>query len=129
VLAGTVHIPGGFELSAITQVESARPITITTQDNSGRISVSLDNGPDTYTSLDEFRGRPYIQSDLRVTRPININERWRVEPFIEFFNLFNRNNPGANYAVNITQIPATFDMNGAVNGVESAILTACPSPA
>jgi len=52
-----------------------------------------------------------------VTRPININERWRVEPFIEFFNLFNRNNPGANYAVNITQIPATFDMNGAVNGV------------
>jgi outer membrane receptor protein involved in Fe transport len=117
VLAGTVHIPGGFELSTITQVESARPITITTQDNSGRISVSLDHGPDTYTSLDEFRGRPYIQSDLRVTRPININERWRVEPFIEFFNLFNRNNPGANYAVNITQIPATFDMNGAVNGV------------
>ena len=29
VLAGTVHIPGGFELSTITQVESARPITIT----------------------------------------------------------------------------------------------------
>src|SRR5271170_4528527 len=60
VLAGTVHIPGGFELSSITQVESARPITITSLDNSRRISV---NGVP--TSLDEFRGTPYIQSDLR----------------------------------------------------------------
>jgi hypothetical protein len=118
VLAGTVHLPGGFELSTINQFESARPITVTTADNSGRISISLNNGPDVYTSLDEFRGTPYIQSDLRVTRPIKINERWRVDPFIEFFNLFNRNNPGANFAVNIAQVPgAQFDANGAVNGI------------
>ncbi len=118
VLAGTVHLPGGFELSTVNQFESARPITITTADNSGRVSISLNNGPDIYTSLDEFRGTPYFQSDLRVTRPFNINERWRVDPFIEFFNLFNRNNPGANFAVNIAQIPgAQFDANGAVNGI------------
>jgi hypothetical protein len=118
VLAGIVHIPGGFELSTVNQLESARPITITTADNSGRISISLNNGPDVYTSLDEFRGTPYIQSDLRVTRPFKINERWQVDPFIEFFNLFNRNNPGANFAVNIAQIPgAQFDANGAVNGI------------
>src|SRR5208282_2356929 len=100
VLAGTLHIPGGIELSSITQVESARPITITTADNSGRIYV---NG--VYTSLDEFRGTPYIQSDLRVTRPIKVNERWQILPFAEFFNIFNRNNPGANFAVNITKLP------------------------
>jgi hypothetical protein len=118
VLAGTVHIPGGFELSTVTQFESARPFTITTADNSGRISIQLNNGPDMYTSLDEFRGTPYIQSDVRVTRPIKINERWRVDPFVEFFNLFNRNNPGANFAVNIAQIPgAQFNANGAVNGL------------
>ncbi|MGB6330205.1 MAG: carboxypeptidase regulatory-like domain-containing protein [Candidatus Sulfotelmatobacter sp.] len=118
VLAGIVHVPGGFEVSTVNQFESARPITIATADNSGRISISLNNGPDVYTSLDEFRGTPYIQSDLRVTRPININERWRVDPFIEFFNLFNRNNPGANFAVNIAQIPgAQFNTNGAVNGI------------
>src|SRR5580693_6512325 len=118
VLAGTVHIPGGFELSTVNQFESARPITITTADNSGRISISLNNGPDLYTSLDEFRGRPYMQSDLRITRPIKINERWRVDPFVEFFNLFDRNNPGANFAVNISQIPgAQFNANGAVNGI------------
>ena len=100
VLAGTLHVPGGFELSTVTQVESARPITIVNAKNSDRIYV---NGA--YTSLDEFRGTPYIQSDLRVTRPFKINERWRVDPFIEFFNLFNRNNPGANYAVNVAQLP------------------------
>ena len=100
VLAGTVHIPGGFELSTVNQVESARPITITNADNTGRIYV---NGA--YTSLDEFRGTPYIQSDLRVTRPFKVKERWQVDPFIEFFNLFNRDNPGANFAVNVVQLP------------------------
>jgi hypothetical protein len=100
VLAGTLHVPGGFELSTVTQVESARPITITNANNNGRIYV---NG--VYTSLDEFRGTPYIQSDMRVTRPFKISERWRVDPFVEFFNLFNRNNPGANFAVNVVQLP------------------------
>jgi hypothetical protein len=100
VLAGTVHVPGGFELSTINQFESARPITITNADNTDRIYV---NGA--YTGLDVFRGRPYIQSDLRVTRPFKINERWQVDPFIEFFNLFDRNNPGANFAVNVAQLP------------------------
>jgi len=118
VLAGTLHIPGGFEVSTVAQLESARPITITTADNSGRISIQLNNGPDMYTSLDEFRGTPYLQTDLRVTRPFKINERWQISPFAEFFNLFNRNNPGANFAVNIAQIPgAQFDANGAVNGI------------
>jgi hypothetical protein len=100
VFAGIFHIPGGFELSTINQVESARPITITNANNTDRIYV---NGA--YTGLDVFRGTPYIQSDLRVTRPIKINERWQVDPFVEFFNIFNRNNPGANYAVNVVQLP------------------------
>ncbi len=100
VLAGTVHVPGGIELSGLSQLESARPFTITTADNSGRIWVD-----GTYTSLDEFRGSPYLQTDLRVARPFTLHERVQVNPFIEFFNLFNRNNPGANYAVNVAQLP------------------------
>ena len=100
VLAGTLHIPGGIELTTITQAESARPFTITTATNTGRISV---NGvPE---SLDEVRGTPYIQTDLRVSRPFRLGERWDVRPFVEFFNLFNRNNPGANYVTNIALLP------------------------
>jgi hypothetical protein len=99
VVAGTVKVPGGFELTTITQGESARPFTITNATNSGRISV---NGVP--TSLDEFRGTPYIQIDLRVSRPIKFGERWQVLPFAEFFNLFNRNNPGANYVANVSAL-------------------------
>jgi len=100
VLAGTVYIPGGFELTTMTQAESARPFTITTADNSQRISVN--SNP---TALDAFRGTPYIQMDLRVTRPFKFGERWEVRPFAEFFNVFNRNNPGANYVANISALP------------------------
>ncbi|HXZ32540.1 MAG TPA: carboxypeptidase regulatory-like domain-containing protein [Terriglobales bacterium] len=100
VLAGILRLPGGFDLTSLTQAESARPITITTEDNSQRISV---NGVP--TSLDEFRGTPYVQFDLRVSRPFDFHERWSVVPFIEFFNLFNRNNPGANYIANVADLP------------------------
>jgi hypothetical protein len=100
VLAGTVHLPGGFELTTMTQAESARPFTITNRTNSGRISV---NGVP--TSLDAFRGTPYVQMDLRVSRSIKIGERGQVDPFAEFFNIFNRNNPGANFIANIASLP------------------------
>ena len=67
------HAPGNVELSTLAQAESARPFTITTADNSRRISV---NGVP--TSLDQFRGTPYIQADLRISRPIRIGERWLI---------------------------------------------------
>jgi len=100
VLAGLLHVPGGIEVSGLMQAESARPFTITTADNSARIAV---NGVP--TSLDEFRATPYIQTDLRVSRPIKLGERWTLMPFAEFFNLFNRNNPGANYVTNVASLP------------------------
>jgi hypothetical protein len=100
VLAGTLRAPGDFEVTFLAQAESARPFVITTFDNSARISV---NGVP--TSLDEFRGTPYIQADLRVSRPFKFHERWVVSPFIEFFNLFNRNNPGANFVTNVAALP------------------------
>jgi len=100
VIAGTIYIPGGFELTTMTQVESARPFTVTTADGSQRIAV---NGKP--TALDAFRGTPYIQMDLRVTRPFKFGERWEVRPFAEFFNVFNRNNPGANFVGTIAAFP------------------------
>ena len=100
VLAGTFNLPGGFELSTLTQAESARPFTITTADNSTRISV---NGQE--TPLDAFRGTPYIQVDLRVSRPIKLGDRVVIRPFAEFFNVFNRNNPGANFITNAAVLP------------------------
>ena len=99
VLAGNLHVPGGFELTTLTQAESARPITLTTPVGNRAVINGV------RSSLDEFRGTPYIQADLRVSRPFRFKDRWSVIPFIEFFNLFNRNNPGANYVTDISALP------------------------
>jgi hypothetical protein len=100
VLILTIHAPAGFELSFLSQAESGRPITLTNADGSDRAVVDGFK-----TTLDEFRGTPYIQTDLRVSRPIHFHERYTATPFIEFFNLFNRNNPGANYVTNVAILP------------------------
>ncbi len=129
VFAGTVHLPGGFELSTINQFESARPITITNADNTDRIYVQFNGQTQpSYTSLDQFRGTPYIQSDLRVTRPFKINERWQIDPFIEFFNLFNRNNPGANFAVNVAQLPVPSAQMSPNSLGQTIVSTICTNP-
>jgi hypothetical protein len=123
VLAGTLQVPGGFELSTITQAESARPFTITNATNSGRISV---NGvPE---SLDELRGTPYIQADIRVSRPFKIGGRWEILPLAEFFNLFNRNNPGANYVTNIALLPVPSAQAQLGNITDICTNAACNTP-
>ncbi|HEV2425310.1 MAG TPA: carboxypeptidase regulatory-like domain-containing protein [Terriglobia bacterium] len=108
VAAGIFHAPGGLELSLLGQAETARPITLTTPLDVNGLGDALDdraviNGAQ--TALDQFRGTPYVQFDMRVARPTRINERWTLMPFVEFFNLFNRNNPGANYVTDISALP------------------------
>jgi hypothetical protein len=46
-----------------------------------------------------------MQSDLRVGRPVELGHKWTVAAFVDFFNLFNRSNPGANYVTNIAALP------------------------
>ena len=102
VLAGTAHLPGGFELSTLTQLESARPFTLA----NGAVRAVVNGVP---TKLDQFRGTPYMQVDLRVARPFKIGERAQVNPFVEFFNLFNRNNPANNYVADVGAFPIPSD--------------------
>jgi hypothetical protein len=124
-LAGIIYVPGGFQVTTLFQAESARPITLTTPvDVNGLGDPSNDraviNG--TQTTLDQFRGTPYVQLDLRVARPFKVKERWDIIPFIEFFNLFNRNNPGANYVTDISALATP------VNDLSNATHS-CPTPA
>jgi hypothetical protein len=108
VLAGTVRLPGGLGLSTLSQFETARPFTLAMPfdvngdglDNNDRAVV---NGRQ--TSLDQLRGTPFVQLDLRVSRPIRFGDRVVVRPFAEFFNLLNRSNPGNNYVSDISALP------------------------
>lgn len=83
----------------MTQAEGARPITLTTPAGDRAVVNGVK------TTLDQFRGTPFVQADLRVSRPIRIRDRFEVIPFAEFFNVFNRNNPGANYVTDISALP------------------------
>ncbi|HEV2176245.1 MAG TPA: TonB-dependent receptor [Terriglobia bacterium] len=124
VLAGTLHVPAGFELTTLTQAESARPYTLTTPVDVNGFGDTLNdraivNGAQ--TRLDQLRGTPYIQVDLRVSRPLR-REHWSIDPFIEFFNLFNRNNPGANFVTNIAALPTPVNS-------EADVTALCATPA
>jgi carboxypeptidase family protein len=116
VVAGTVHLPAGFLVALLGQAESARPFTLTTPAGTRAVVNGVE------TSLDQLRGSPYVQFDLRASRPFTFQERWAVTPFAEFFNLFNRNNPGAFYVTNIAALPVP------VNNLANATAL-CPTPA
>jgi hypothetical protein len=107
VLAGTLRLPWSFELSTLSQFESARPFTLTTTVDINGDGVVNDravvNGRQ--TTLDEFRGVPFAQVDLRFTRNFKLNERMSLRPFVEFFNLLNRQNPGNNFVTDIGALP------------------------
>jgi hypothetical protein len=115
VVAGMFHVPAGFMLSLLEQAESARPFTLTTPVGDRAVVNGLK------TTLDDVRGAPYVQFDLRVSRPTQLSERWTLTPFAEFFNLFNRNNPGANYVTDISALPTP------VNNLANATAL-CPTP-
>jgi hypothetical protein len=126
VIAGTVHLWGGFEWSTLGQAESARPFTLTTPVDVNGLGDTLDdravvNG--VQTTLDEFRGTPYIQFDMRVSRPIHFGDRRTLNPFIECFNVFNRNNPGANYVTNVAAFPVP--VNNLANITAFCLNAAC----
>ena len=125
VVAGTFFVPGGFQITTLSQFESARPFTLTTPVDVNGFGDDADdravvNG--VQTKLDQLRGTPYIQIDMRVSRPFRFHDRWTATPFIEFFNLFNRNNPGANYVTDISALPVP------VNSLANATAF-CPTPA
>ena len=117
VFVGTFQLPAGFQLSALGQAESARPFTMTTPDGTRAVINGVE------TTLDQFRGSPYIQFDLRVSRPFTVHERWSVMPFAEFFNLFNRNNPGAFFITNLAALP--LPVNNLANATAFCLNLSC----
>jgi hypothetical protein len=123
VVSGVFELPYKFQLSTLAQFESARPYTMATPVDANGDGNDTDravvNGVP--TSLDEFRGLPYEQVDVRVSREIRINDRVSVRPFAEMFNLFNRTNPGNNYIPDISALPVP------VNDLFNATAL-CPPP-
>lgn len=107
VIAGTLHMPGAFEVSTLSQFEGGRPYTLGTGVDINGDGVANDravvNGQQ--TTLDQFRGTPFAQIDMRASRNFKIGEHASLRPFVEFFNLLNRTNPGNNFVGDVAALP------------------------
>ena len=125
VLVGVLQLPWKLELSTLGQFESARPYTMTTPFDVNGDGMANDravvNG--VQTTLDEFRGSPFYQVDLRISRNIVLGERATLRPFAEFFNVFNRLNPGNNYLPSISALPTP--VNNLANATAFCLDAAC----
>jgi hypothetical protein len=129
VLAGTVHLPWQFEISTLSQFESARPYTLTTGTD-----INGDGSPNdravingVQTTLDQFRGTPFAQVDLRVARNFKFGDRMSLKAFAEFFNLLNRINPGNNYIGDIGALPVPAGEVAAGNVTHFCLNADCSS--
>jgi Carboxypeptidase regulatory-like domain/TonB dependent receptor len=115
VIAGTLRLPLKLEMTTLSQFESARPYTLSTPvdlngdglDSNDRAVVN-----EVQTALDQFRGTPFSQIDLRVSRDFGWGDHVTVRPFIEFFNLLNRSNPGNNFVSNLSTLPVPANQLG-----------------
>ena len=126
VLVGVLQLPWKFEASTLSQFESARPFTLSTPADINGDGVAgndraVVNG--VQTSLDQFRGTPFYQVDLRVSRNIALGERLTLRPFAEFFNLLNRQNPGNNYVSDISALPTP--VNNIANATAFCLNAGC----
>jgi len=125
-LAGTWALPHGFQLATLAQLESARPYTLSTsvdlnQDGVASNDRAVING--VATGLDAFRGAPFAQVDLRLSREFTLSERGRLQGFAEVFNLLNRSNPGNNYVTNLAALPTP--VNSLVNATAFCLNADC----
>jgi opacity protein-like surface antigen len=120
VLVGVLQLPWKLELSTLSQFESARPFTMATPVDVNKDGVEGNDRAvvkGVQTTLDEFRGRPFYQVDLRISRNIALGERLTLRPFAEFFNLFDRQNPGNNYVPDISALPNRVDNIANANSI------------
>jgi carboxypeptidase family protein len=128
VIAGALKLPLKLEMTTLSQFESARPFTLSTPidlngdglDSNDRAVV---NG--VQTTLDQFRGTPFAQIDLRVSREFALSEHVALRPFVEFFNLLNRRNPGNNFVSDLSTLPIPANqLSNATNLCTNAACTA-----
>ncbi len=125
VATGVFEVGYGVQLSPVIQVASARPYNLLAGTDLNRDGNSGNNGGDRFVdptgqqvSLNSARGDNTFVFDLRSTKFFNLGgggDR-KIGAFVEFFNLFNTANFGAQYQGNGRS--ATFQQpNGYIPGI------------
>src|SRR5687767_1286211 len=94
---GMVELPYQIQLSGIFRAQSG--FHFSKQPNSG-VLVDPDgdasvNGIDVNAGRNAFTTPPFVNLDMRVAKRFNVTSGVRAQVLIEFFNVFNRQNPAA----------------------------------
>jgi len=105
-LHGMVQIPGKIQFAPVFRAQSGFHYTASAavpvdQDGNGNYNIR-----DLKTGRNQFVSPMYVNQDLRISRMFTINERVKIQPIFEYFDLFNNANPAA---IQIQQsAPTTF---------------------
>jgi hypothetical protein len=97
---GLVDLPLGFQVSSIFRTQSGFPFsqqTDTLDDVDGNLNF---NSRDQHVARNSLTAPRFTNMDLRGSKRFQLGERVAVTALIEFFNLFNRQNPAA-----VEQVP------------------------
>ena len=94
---GLVVLPYQIQLSGIFRAQSGfhfsrAPAAGVLVDPDGDSSV---NGIDVDAGRNAFTSPSFVNLDMRVAKRFSITERVKLQVFLEFFNVFNRQNPAA----------------------------------
>jgi hypothetical protein len=89
-LTGVVDLPLGFQLSTIFYYRSGLPYSITLGYDANGDGIWSDYPGDAHRN--SGRGPDYYSLDARVSKFINLSDRFSVQIFAEMFNLTNRVN-------------------------------------
>lgn len=92
---GLVALPWQIEISSIFRVQSGfrfsrSPIDVADPDGDGFFV-----GRDILAGRNSFKAPAFVNLDMRFAKTFNIGERVKAQFLFEFFNILNRQNPGA----------------------------------
>jgi hypothetical protein len=108
VFTGVLEAPFGVQLSPVVQWASARAYNLIAGSDLNGDGIATGGGADRWidpatgqqVSINAGRGDPTFVFDLRTTKFISFAEERKLGLFVEFFNLFNTVNFGAEYQGN-----------------------------
>jgi hypothetical protein len=104
-ISGLVALPWKLELSDIFRAQSgfrfSRQLLVPI-DQDGNF---VNNLVDFNAGRNHFQAPPFVNMDIRVSRPFKIGERLTIHTLFEFFNLFNNANPAAVQARDLPPSP------------------------
>jgi hypothetical protein len=96
LIYGLVQLPWKIDVSNIFRAQSGFHYSASFAANPPDVDGDNNfNGLDFTKGRNHFTAPPFVNTDMRIARRFDFGERVKLSAYLEFFNLFNRDNPAA----------------------------------